>query len=86
MTDAIQIANSMKDYALHLKKNLSPQQEAILDAILLADEIKRNETPKHFMISKLRGSALRFKSTSIMLASQMELIADSLEGKQVTKQ
>lgn len=78
-TDIYQLANLMEDYAKQAKALLPPEHQAIIDALVMAETLKKGETPHRLIVSKLRGAVLQHQSKSIVLSSFMELLANQLE-------
>lgn len=74
-------ADMMENYARHLKSQLPTEQQAIIDTILLAEEVRKNRYSPQHLIPRLRNEAKKYQDDSMMLYSLMQLIADTIEQK-----
>ena len=77
---------NMEYYARAQKHKLPAEQQAMIDAILLAEEIKKNTWPPRIMVAKLRGAAMQYRPIGcVAIAAFMDSVADQIEGKPIIK-
>lgn len=71
-------------HARHLNKRaeINDDTQALIDTIILADDIKKQHGTRRNMVARLRGQAMACAQRRLfVIAAYMDLIADNLDGK-----
>lgn len=75
------LEQSLEEYALMLKAKLPPEHQAIIDALVMAADVKQNRYPPRTIVARLRGASMSHMKFSPVIATHMEMIANQLESK-----
>lgn len=73
------LTEQMEDYARHLKEKLPAEQQAIIDALVMAADIRKDRFPTRQIVARLRGAAMHHTNIAPVIAAHMDLIANELE-------
>lgn len=83
MTPDPQAAITMlEEWAQQERAKQPPHVQAIIDAIVLAAEVRNKSTPKNKIVERLRRSWIRHKNHSPVLAAYMVSAANQLDTTQ----
>ena len=81
MADIRAVNESMEEYARLLKERLPKEQQAIIDALVMAADIRAERYPTRQIVARLRGAAMTHIPHAPVLATHMDLLANEMERR-----
>jgi hypothetical protein len=80
MTDgAMTPLDTMELYAAHIRKDLPPHSQALVDALVAVELVRQGARPPRTICAGLRAHAMKYRLHTPALAAYMELTANHLE-------